>query len=509
MTAMTYSEPIPIGPVASPNRMFNDLLAGMIMLAAFVGLSVFSQLSPYAATLIIGSGGLIAMAMAFHVKYRGRIAFDCETGFIIGATIQYLLAPVLIRVLTNNFDFDVAHQSAERYAIKDAYGPAMLIVLLFFAAYFFTSSLIPVKRPSRTLEGRLKTAFSTRTLLVMGVLCVMLWITRADLLASGSFYHIFRSDFQKEDPRYSAWVQFDSGIGPMLLAFLWGAMFVKRLPKWLVISYSLLDLGWNFASGGRERTITCFIVVILTFIVYRNRVPWRTLFISAIPIFFLIGFMDYYRYAIQQTANVNTIRLSSITEALSIASRESSSSGTENTLLRGIARFNDLESIAAIDLWTGTAQPFLEGETYARIPVALIPRQLWPDKPSTSMPINEWYFIHEGGSSPTTTMGEGYLNFGWPGVALAGFMAALLVRLADWFIVRYLWNIAVLPIYIGTVAIYARLHTQPIAIWIPTFIKMVFFTLLVHILTRPPKPTTEMEMSEVNLHPDVGAGMYV
>jgi hypothetical protein len=486
-TIEAYADELLPGPAAGGTR-GRDFMAGVLCAVAFAGLLPMLGLNPYPASSVIGIVSVLVVYAALYVKYRGRIILNHEVALVLGVVLQYLLAPVLVRILTSDFTQLGGHQHGERYAVKDVYGQAMLIVLLFVATYFFVSAAFPVRTASRRRDGRLELAYSQRTLLVMAAMAVMLWMTRAALLATGSFYHIHRSRFSLEDSRYSGWAQFDSGVGPMILSFAWGALFVRKLNIWVVLAYTLVEFAWNFSSGGRERTLTAFIVIALTYVIYRNRIPWRVLGLSIIPVAFLIGFMDYYRYAIQRTTDVNDIRVSGIVDALSVAQRESSNFGIQSTLYRGLMRFNDVESVAAIYRWTGSSQPFLEGETYGRIPIALVPRALWPEKPVTTTPINEWFFTHEGGSSPTTVMGEGYLNYGWPGVVLAGVVVAVLVRIVDWFMMRPLWNVAVLPVYIGSLAIVARLHTQPISIWIPTVIKMLFLTWIIHMLTRPPRP---------------------
>jgi hypothetical protein len=129
-------------------------------------------------------------------------------------------------------------------------------------------------------------------------------------------------------------------------------------------------------------------------------------------------------------------------------------------------------------------QPYEEGETYARIPASLVPRALWPEKPKVIRPINEWFFHREGGQSPVTTVGEGYLNFGVLGVVLAGIVGALLLRLAEFPVIWCLRNVAVLPVYVGLIGVCSRLHTQPFAIWVTSFPKAILFAFLVYVLTK-------------------------
>ncbi len=95
------------------------------------------------------------------------------------------------------------------------------------------------------------------------------------------------------------------------------------------------------------------------------------------------------------------------------------------------------------------------GETWARIPAAFIPRQFSKDKKPVFIPINEWFFRHEGGSSPITSPGEGYLNLGWMGVIIEGIVCGIILWGTQWSFSRLMWNGALLPIYIAAMGIFA------------------------------------------------------
>ena len=68
--------------------------------------------------------------------------------------------------------------------------------------------------------------------------------------------------------------------------------------------------------------------------------------------------------------------------------------------------------------------PFQQGETYGFVAVTLVPRFLWPDKPS----VNDANRFYQVGCCSTAendlanvsiavgSLAEGYINFGWPGV---------------------------------------------------------------------------------------------
>jgi len=131
----------------------------------------------------------------------------------------------------------------------------------------------------------------------------------------------------------------------------------------------------------------------------------------------------------------------------------------------------------------------------------MIPRQLTKDKKTVIIPINEWFFRHDGGTSPITTPGEGYLNFGWTGVVIAGIVSGLLLRLVEWAFSLMLWNGAILPIYIASLAVFARVHTQPFTMWFTSVTKMLIFVVILHFITRPSRAAYQQLLDGDELPP--------
>jgi hypothetical protein len=483
-----------LAPADEP-RPFAGLMAGLLMVAAAVFLFAFKDMDPYVATVICGGGGFFALIGAIYIKYRGRLHFNAEIAFLMGMSLQYLIAPTLCRIISNDFT-DAEYRSAgERALIKDgdAYPGALMIVVLYAATFLLTSAAIPLRRSPRLGDGRLALRFTRRSFIVLFLLTLQLWITRLALLASGAYYHMLRTRFDKDDPRYSGWAQIDSGVGMIVEAFLWSCVFTKNLRLPWVLAYTLVDLVWCFSSGTREKTLMVGIVILVTFIVYRNRIPWKMLALLAVPVVMLIGFMDYYRYAIRQYGEARSLNINHLVTALARASSQTEHAGLSMTLQRGLGRLNDLESIARIYVGTPREQPYLNGETYLNVPSALIPRAIWPDKPQVNRPLNDWFFTHEKGSSPITTAGEGWLNFGVAGVVFAGFLSALILRFTERFMIWRLTSVAVLPVYVSYIAIMSRIHTQPIDVWVASLIKGMFLAFIVSLVTKPARHPQELQ----------------
>src|ERR1051325_8649278 len=83
----------------------------------------------------------------------------------------------------------------------------------------------------------------------------------------------------------------------------------KSARLWPVLVYLSADFLWNFISGSRERAITAMAVIILTYIICRNRFPMKLILPCVLASIFLIGFMDYYRYATQASLDSSTLEV--------------------------------------------------------------------------------------------------------------------------------------------------------------------------------------------------------
>jgi hypothetical protein len=484
---MTTLEVTPYAPVVEP-RPSSGLLEGLglMTLSAFL-IPVATLTSPFLGTVLVATLGLAGLAFVLHRKYRGRWQFNAEVALVAGMSIQFLLAPLLNRVISWDFTSEMYYvqSSSDRVAVKDYYAHGMVIVLLFSGVYFVVSALIPLKRASRrAMTGDLPSYFTKRTYFVYALLIGTLWLMRGGLLAIGAFYHSHYVQTRDVDPRYSSWTQFDSGMGPIAAAFVFAAALTRNLNWGVAVAYVSADFVWNFLSGAREKTVTPFIAMVLVYVVYRNRFPWKALLVMLLPGILMMGFMDLYRQTVRRFSDVDRISFTQVTQALLSAKDRSESYGLGTTFVIGLGRISDIEPIAEIYRNVPEVQPYLMGETYERILPSLVPRAWWPDKPVIIFRINEWFFRNEGGTSPVTIMGEGYLNYGWVGVALSAAAIALMLRATDRFMLRLVDNMAMLPVYIGFVALCARLHTNVMAMWISAIIKLGSVAIAVHLLTR-------------------------
>src|ERR1051325_162638 len=203
------------------NRHFPAALAGVLVSLCFIVLVLMPNLSGPVGTSIIGFGSLAVIYSSLRIKYGGRIEMNAEVIYLLGIAVQYLAAPALLRLVSNDFEDYLEKQiTAERWEVKEGDCGAMLIVFGYTAAFLVGSSFFGTKRLPRNAEDHPLQRFSESSMWFIGVLLVVLWLSRIALLKTGSFYHINRTDFQFEDWRYSILSQLDTTLGMLVAVHL-------------------------------------------------------------------------------------------------------------------------------------------------------------------------------------------------------------------------------------------------------------------------------------------------
>ena len=100
-----------------------------------------------------------------------------------------------------------------------------------------------------------------------------------------------------------------------------------------------------------------------------------------------------------------------------------------------VSRLSLLTHAAHVLDWTPERVPFQYGQTYSYFAVTLIPRFLWPDKPSVNE-ANRFYQVAYGLTAHNELdrvsiavgfLTEGYINFGWWGVVGVTYLVGLLL----------------------------------------------------------------------------------
>lgn len=425
----------------------------------------------------------VGIAGYLYGKYRVHFGINTDVLTSIGVLAQFLLPSLYLVVVPLEGYFGYSLSGYLDY-FPDVALAALIGQSLFFLGYKAAEWMQKRQSASETTNG---IAFSTiaRFMHVMFPGVCVVWVSRVILLRTGSYYHILHSQFMFESSFYSILAQISS-YGTFVIAGLWVMVFSTRQPrqgrKWLTLAvgYTALELLWRFPSGSREPVLVLMAMVLFAYIFVRQLLPIKWIALWIVAGLFVLAFMDFYRYGIAQIADQTTgegvIRSDAVVEAI----KESKTKFLEEDyqtgewLTRSMARLADARSVAAILQNVPSIVPYLGGETYARLPWVFVPRFLYPDKPAMILPIAAELVDDDPTnttSSPTTLIGEAYLNFGWLGL----FLVMPLVGWLSWQydsafrqrITHPIWA----TIYVGMALSVVRLPVQPVTVWLGVYIK--------------------------------------
>lgn len=217
----------------------------------------------------------------------------------------------------------------------------------------------------------------------------------------------------------------------------------EHLEQALIVGFVILRLGAGVASGWLGSAIWFVLVLGVAHFDVRRRTPKAVIAGLVIVILFLQPgkpeFRKRYWHGIGNTVGTASER----TTFWLTASLRAWSEALERPEKRGklfdatVTRASLLEPTAMVVQMTPTQVPYQNGRLYKYLAVTLIPRAIWPDKPSFSES-NQFYQVayhitdrRDLGkvSMSVGTLAESYINFGWFGPPFVMFLLGLLLNL--------------------------------------------------------------------------------
>lgn len=243
----------------------------------------------------------------------------------------------------------------------------------------------------------------------------------------------------------------------------------------------------NFMTGSKTAVLMPAAMVVMTWVIVKRTIRLRWILAGVLAITMLYPVAAFWRQDILQ---MNTLNMADIVKnpgpALHRTSLFLSSSRVVNYFEAGLeatGRRLDAIGIASVIIRdTPSVSPFQNGRTLALIPIAFIPRILWPGKPI--IPIGGWIsktYTRYGYLTDTnlaaTWIGEFYLNFGLAGVAggmwvlgmILRFVHECLMRPNSTIVMRAMSAVLIAALIMGIQEALARTITNPILTAIPLF----------------------------------------
>ena len=204
----------------------------------------------------------------------------------------------------------------------------------------------------------------------------------------------------------------------------------RRIDKLLIAGF----LGMRFLSGMSSGWLGVFTSILIIcaalYIAERKRIPRVALLVVvAFTLFFQVGKDDFRRvYWKDQGDSASRVErlqfwVDSSSSKWNEAIDDPSGETLKGALSPSVNRLSLLTQTANVVDKTPSVVPYQYGELYSYMFITLIPRFIWPDKPSIN-DANQYYQVAygltreenlEATSIAVGTLAEGYISFGWAG----------------------------------------------------------------------------------------------
>lgn len=212
----------------------------------------------------------------------------------------------------------------------------------------------------------------------------------------------------------------------------------SRFALLLMMSVVPVTMAINFISGSKKAVLLPAAMIVLTWVVTERRIRLRWIAAGFLALILLYPVAQFWRMDILQNNTLSmTHVLTNPGPALARTGNFLSSGRAGDYFEEGFeAASRRLDGIGVVSVLvrdTPSVSPFQNGRTIALIPLAYIPRVIWPDKPVIT--IGKWVteaYVPGGhlveSHVGTTWVGEFYLNWGVPAVLMGMLVLGAMLR---------------------------------------------------------------------------------
>lgn len=402
-----------------------------------------------------------------YKRYSKRLSIQADLLISINTLAQFLL-PVfyLAYYYQANPHLDPWNH---RYGYAVTSFAALLGQTMFFLGYESTkkSAYFP---PVKTIESSL-----SRMFLLLFPFLVSIWAGRFILLSSGTYYHVFRSDYQFASPFYSVFAQLD-GYGLIIVVALFLIAFSEENKKRRNIRFAIativfvLEILWYVPAGLRANTAMTVLAPLFAYIFIKRKIPKKALGVLLIAGSLLFVIMGEYRYVTAQFFRASEINLKATVPALLAASNRVHK-GT--VLVNVMDRFYDGRNLEHLLAHYSHDYDYELGSTYKNMPFVFVPRFIYPDKPVFTTALGNWYQLLAGTSTPTTFWGESYINFSWFGIVAMSYLLGLFMKGYDYIFIKRASKRYWVYLYVFSAIHIIRLPVEPAVVWASFLLKTI------------------------------------
>jgi hypothetical protein len=211
--------------------------------------------------------------------------------------------------------------------------------------------------------------------------------------------------------------------------------------KVLLALFLVVKAATGLAAGWLGSVVSLFIVIVALYLQTRGKLPKLGLGLLVFYVlFFQVGKEDFRRRYWSNVSSTGTVERLTDWVGLSLQRWASfynnpSQEQFQALVSQSVNRLSLLHLAASVVERTPDAVPYQGGKLYSYMFITLIPRFLWPEKPSFNE-ANQFYQVAygltrmrdlESTSISVGILAESYIGFGWPGVVVVMFLMGLFI----------------------------------------------------------------------------------
>jgi len=364
----------------------------------------------------------LAIIYYIYERYSNNLCIQADLVIAVSILVQFLLPAIFLTFYYDVFPELDFHGYRSGYALTSS--AVLLGQLMFFVGYETINK-------SAYFDSSKTTPLSFRYMLFIFLpLLFVVWASRYILLSTGTYYHIFRSEFQFVNPSASI-ISLINNMGevPLIAAFVIAFQAKNKRKKRIILCLALvlfvIELFWYMPAGRTAEVIIVILSPLFAYIYIYKKISKLHLVISFIVVLTVLVFFRGYRYYVTADQfKVDEIRITTLPRGI----LETSIKSNNDLIAPTVDRLYEAKSLAYLLLNYTDDYELEYGENYKEIWTVIIPRTMWPDKPNLMTHFTDYYQLIAAGMIPLTFLGESYINFSWFGIIIMSYLLGLFMK---------------------------------------------------------------------------------
>lgn len=380
-----------------------------------------------------------------YIRYGGQLPLRTDVLVMLGFSAFQLAPPLYLSIRIPYAP------SVDRYDVAEMYPLVALVTVIGALAFHAGYAIIKQRAPNDFSPKRPGGIDPAQMVIIIALVTLVVWVARGILLYNGVYYWIHVDESFMFGRWYSVCRTFsDLGlIVPITFWLLTGQNRRWRHWAWLATA---AEFAWVLPSGARQLMLETLFGLLLVVWWMRRRPPMKQLVILFSLAVLTMPILDVYRYTIVDATDINRISLRASVTAYQAAQErfEGSSQGSYLDLAdSSLRRLYDGQFLGYLLKQYRSVYDWEYGKTYLeRLPFLFLPYFIYFDRPIMQVPLNDWFKLLAGGSTPTTFLGEAFLNFGYLGIPIMAFLMGLVLCFYDRIFQRRQQDILMMAIFI-------------------------------------------------------------